>query len=96
MMRCARFERLAALALGAGARIAPRGDGGFQALHRGQRLELQNLRDVASWLVAVNPERQTEIAHAVRRDAKLKKATKAAAQRQAKLAKRAAATGVTP
>ena len=75
MMRCARFERLAALALGAGARILQAGNGAFVAQHQGQRFHLHSLAEVADWLVAVNPQRQAEIAHAAKRTAKLKRTT---------------------
>ena len=79
MMRCARFERLAALALGAGARILQAGNGAFVAQHQGQRFQLRNLAEVAGWLAAVNPQRQSDIAHAAKRTAKLKGASKRAA-----------------
>jgi hypothetical protein len=78
MMRCARFERLAGLALGAGARALPTGDGAFVAQHQGQRFQLQSLYEVAAWLASVAPAAAPAASVAVLRNRKFNKAMKAA------------------
>lgn len=88
MTRCPRYERLAALALGIGARIAPRGDGRFQALHRGARFELRNLREVAAWLASVSPEHGRAVEVAALSDTRFQQTMKVA-RKQAKSAARA-------
>lgn len=84
MMRCPRFDRLAALAIGAGARVMRTGNGQFVAMHRGGAFTLANLRELAEWLVAIDPGRRAEIAHAGTKTAKLKRKAQQAAKRAAR------------
>lgn len=68
-----RFTRLAGLAAASDARALPVGDGGIEVLHKGQRIALRNLAELARWLLSVNPSRAYEIGLAAKRTAAYKR-----------------------
>jgi hypothetical protein len=96
MMRCARFERLAALALSAGARIVQRGNGGFVAQHQGQHFDLHSLREAEEWLASVAPEQGPAVAVAVLRDTRFQQAMRVARKQAKRERKQAMRVGGQP